>query len=69
MALNWPLALAVSLCVATCFIAILLPPHKRGIFRGQIYKMPPGPPGKVVLGNLLPWLRARSGGALVPWVS
>ncbi|KAI0404424.1 cytochrome P450 [Xylaria palmicola] len=46
----------------------LLPPHQRFRLFGKKYVLPPGPKGSPLLGSLLPWLKARSSGALVPWL-
>ena len=60
--------LVLAALAIVCYIA-LLPPHKRAPFSGKLYRLPPGPQGHFLLGNLPEWLRARNSGRLVPWVS
>ena len=66
-----PLATVIGL-LSTCLLAlyvILLPPHKQWSVFKLRYELPPGPTGRPFVGSLLEWLRARNGGAMVPWVS
>lgn len=67
MALSSTLLLP-CFCLVLGIILVLLPPHKQGFLRGKKFSMPPGPPAYPVVGTLLPWLRARNGGTMVPWV-
>ncbi|KAI0973638.1 cytochrome P450 [Xylaria arbuscula] len=61
----FPLLLFVSFLI----VCILLPPpHRYFRLTGGRFVLPPGPEGSPLLGSLLPWLKARSSGRLVPWL-
>lgn len=60
--------------VASLFLAAFLgayvhflPLHKK-LWTKTKYVMPAGPRGWPIVGSLIPWLRARKGGTMVPWV-
>ena len=65
-----------SILLLFCLVALLtycynalLPPHRRWGLSGPLYKLPPGPKGRFIVGSLLEWLKARDNGNITPWVS
>lgn len=62
-------ALIFSLVVLTVLaLQISRPVHKRQWPRQEAFRMPPGPPGQFLWGNLYQFFRARDSGKLVPYV-
>ncbi|KAI1374034.1 cytochrome P450 2C31 [Hypoxylon crocopeplum] len=65
------LILTLLICLYTSWSpaqSILQPPPQGWLFSDRRYVMPPGPQGHLIVGSLLPWLRARSNGTVVPWL-
>ncbi|KAI0478021.1 cytochrome P450 [Xylaria cf. heliscus] len=69
--LNHFMIAIISLLLFSLFPIIrnlLLPPHRRFRLASGKYVLPQGPKGSPLLGSLLPWLKARSNGLLIPWL-
>ena len=62
-----------ALALPIALILLLLkelsnPVDKKWKLRGKKWKLPPGPKGSPIVGNLLQFSRARDSGKLIPYV-
>jgi hypothetical protein len=65
------LLVALALPIALLFLLLKelsKPVDKKWKLRGRKWKLPPGPKGSPIVGNLLQFSRARDTGKLIPYV-